>query len=250
MNTHRFFAALPAIAMFLFFTDVRQQASAHRPVEFFEVIHVRPVNTIEHAVELQSTLDAKRVESNLVGPEFIARSVGCMGRPASIKSAFLNWYRIGNPMEASPRTVSVLDLIGGEDGSKLTLGAAEFVLSPAQRIQSGPPDQIPEGLDHYIAYRIVDPSKLGTPIDIESGGNTQSRKVVRSVFCCVSAKQWHHDEFIDATHPRDCFVVYEMESRPNAEKFSTIDQFGMNRLRASKSVWLGVRATLLDLPTE
>ena len=249
MSIHSLATAALALG-FCCTTAVHSNALAHAPVEFLEVIRVRPANRIEHGVDLQSTIDEQRVATKLIGPELIARTVAGFGRGTPGKPAYLTWYRIGNPVASSPRTLSVLDRVRGENGTRLTLGDAEYVLSPAQRILSGPPEQIPDGLDHYVAYRIVDAKPLQMSIEIRAAETTQRREVSRPLYCCLAAKQWHHEDFIDVTHPRDCFVVYEMDSQSNDEKLSTIDQFGMNRLRATESQWLGVRAAVFASQNE
>jgi hypothetical protein len=116
-------------------------------------------------------------------------------------------------------------------------------------MMSGIPDDIPDGLDHYKAYRVVDATDVDLVVETLNVSDSKSakRKLGRPVFVCLPTTQWHHDEHIEATHPKDGFVVYEMDQQFNSVTYSTIDQFGLNELRGKSSKWLAVRAAVLDL---
>ena len=219
-------------------------AYAHSPVEFLEVLQGKPSNLIEHGVEIKSVLDDKKATAKLVGPDHFAIAVGCLKRPVKKEKAYLVWYKIAKPKKESSRKVTVIDLLRGADVPPLTIGAAEYFLSPAQRITTGPPSEVPHGLDHYKAYRILDAPFLNLDVTLTESAGPAKRRVGKPLFLCVAAEEWHHEEHFKASHRRDCFVVYELDLRDHAEKFSLIDQFGLNQVSASKSRWLCVRARL------
>ena len=220
--------------------------SAHNPVEFLEVSSVSPSIVIEHDVELQSVYDMARIKTQLSGPELFSEAVGCLGRPIAKTKAYLNWYRIVDAKQEPRRKVSVLDMVRDNDHRTLTIGNAGYLLTPAQRIGSGPPDAIPHGLDHYKAYQVFDAASVEMPVEIIESDQSKTRSLAKPIFVCVPVQQWHHEDHIEASHPRDGFVVYELDSQPRTQKVNTIDQFGLNELQKTKSDWLCVRATLLE----
>ncbi|MFK8114274.1 MAG: hypothetical protein AB8B91_18885, partial [Rubripirellula sp.] len=115
---------------------------AHSPTDFLEVVSVEATNPIDHGVELKSRIDANRRLTPLVGPQCFARSVGGMGRTAKKQPAYLNWYKIVEPVKQATRTLDILDMVRGSSSKSLQVGSAEYFLSPAQRIKSGAPDPI------------------------------------------------------------------------------------------------------------
>lgn len=222
------------------------QAVAHTPVEFLEVLKVDPANSIEHAVDLQGVYDLRKVSSNLVGPEYFALAVGCFDRAAKKTKAYQQWYRIADPMPEPQRTVTVLDLVRGSENMTLSIGTAEYFLSPAQRITSGQPAPVPQGLDQYKAYRVVDPVSLASEIRMDDGTQQRKRQLSIPLFVCVPVEEWHHDDYFASSHPRACFVVYQLDPQSDDRKIHTLDQFGLNQLQVSKSEWLTVHGTLLE----
>lgn len=220
-------------------------AQAHTPVEFLEVFSVEPNRVIEHGVTLQSIFDAKRVETELVGPKMFSRAVGAFGRPAKKQKAYLNWYAIKNPTKQPRRQVDVLDLVRGYGKKTLTIGNADFLLSPSQLITTGAPEAIPEGLDLYKAYRVVDPPKVAMDVELTESIGAASRKIGKPVFVCIPVNEWHHDEVFDVSHASDGFVVYELDKQNADGKVSTIDQFGLHSLSTKSNAWICVRAALL-----
>ncbi|NND96231.1 MAG: hypothetical protein HKN47_02745 [Pirellulaceae bacterium] len=218
---------------------------AHTPVEFLEVIAVEPARMIEHAVDLKSKFDPEKVQTDLQGPVMFARSVGCMGRAANNQPAYLNWFKIVKPAGEPVRELSVLDMVRGDGSKSLKIQNAEYLLSPSQLITSGTPDEIPDGLDHYKAYRIIDASALDRKVTLTNSVGPAQRTLGKPIFVCLAVREWHHDEYFSATHPSDCFVVYELDAHDQEQKFSTIDQFGLNELQSTENRWLCVRAALL-----
>lgn len=220
---------------------------AHSPVEFLEVLEVKPSLPVEHAVDLKSKLDADRLGTNLHGPAFFARAVGAMNRTVKRQRAYLNWFKITDTQTSPIRDVEILDIVRGNGNKQLRIGSAEFFLSPSQLITSGAPDAIPSGLDHYKAYRVVDSASLNLEIELAETVSTSKRRVGRPIFVCLPVKEWHHAEFFDASHPNDCFVVYELDEQATSQQFTTIDQFGLNELKSSKNRWLCARGAVLKL---
>lgn len=217
---------------------------AHTPVEFLEVLQGEPSNLIEHGAELKGFFDQQKVATELEGPYHFSLAVGCMGREVQKEKAYLAWYKIVDVKKEAPRKVAVLDLIRGAESTPVTILSAEYFLSPAQRITTGPPSEIPDGLDHYKAYRILDAPSRELDVKLAESAGPAKRTVGKPLFLCVAAEEWHHDEYFPVSHRRACFVVNELDPQDHSKQISLIDQFGLNQLSASKSRWLCVRAML------
>ena len=220
-------------------------ALAHTPVDFLEVVEVEPARTITHAVELKSRFDRKKVETELEGPRYFSRSVECLNRPVKNPLAYLTWFELVAPAVEPVREIDVLDMIRGGSNKSLRIKSAEFLLTPAQLITTGAPESVPDGLDHYKAYRIVDAPSLDQEVTLTDISGPRKRRLGKPLFVCLPVREWHHDEFFAASHPNDCFVVYQLDERSHDATFSTLDQFGLNELRAQARRWLCVRAALL-----
>jgi hypothetical protein len=135
-------------------------------------------------------------------------------------------------------------MVRGSKNKALKIQAAEYLLSPSQLITTGSPDSIPHGLDNYKAYRVVDAVSLDRQINLKASSGPEVRRLGKPIFVCLPASQWHHEEYSPASHPNDCFVVYQLDAQEHAELVNTIDQFGLNELQTTKAQWLCVRAAL------
>ncbi|TWU56262.1 DUF7450 family protein [Rubripirellula reticaptiva] len=217
---------------------------AHVPAEFLEVFSVHAALPVDHDVDLKTAVDQARRESKVTGPTYFAHSTAAMGRSSGETPAFTNWYAIVDPVDQPRRSVSVLDLVRGSKEKMLTLGKAEFLLCPSQSITTGAPAPIPDGLDFYKAYRVVDGPKVSMAVSVGGSGSSQ-RQLGKPLYVCIATQQWHHEATVTPSHPRDCFVVYELDEVKAESTVSTIDQFGLNELRRTKSVWLCVHGAIL-----
>ncbi|MDG2222352.1 MAG: hypothetical protein P8L85_13305 [Rubripirellula sp.] len=223
---------------------VTSWAQAHTPVEFLEVVEGKPSNLIEHGIELKGIFDDEKSMTNLKGPYRFSAAVGCLGRKAEKQKAYLAWYKIVAPKQERQRKVACVDLIRGADSTPLTIGSAEFFVSPAQRITTGAPTDIPSGLDHFKAYRIIDAPSREMDVTLTESMGPPKRRIGKPAYLCIASEEWHHDEFFPATHRRTGFVVYELEPQQQSEKITLIDQFGLNQVITEKSQWLAVTASL------
>ena len=218
---------------------------AHSPVDFLEVIRVKPTQVILHGVETKSRYDSERKESSLEGPGYFSRGVGAMKRGVKQPRAYMNWFAIKDAKPQPKREVEVLDMVRGAASKRLKIGNEVFLISPSQQLTSGAPDEVPEGLDIYKAYEIHGGTSVGLKLDIASSLGSGKAKVGKPIYLCMPTEEWHHDETFPVTHMKDCFVVYEIDEQPVASTFNTIDQFGINELKASSIKWVCVRAAFL-----
>jgi hypothetical protein len=119
------------------------------------------------------------------------------------------------------------------------------LLSPAQLIATGAPEPIPNGLDHYKAYRVIDAPPIHQQVRLTHSVGPAERTLGKPLYVCLSVDEWHHEDHFAISHPNDCFVVYELDESPHPQVFSTIDQFGLNELKSANNRWLCVRAAFL-----
>ena len=229
------FALLSVPSHFLF---------AHTPVEFLEVLEGKPGNAIKHDVETKSVLDAAKRTVSLEGPTHFSFGVGCSDRAAKTPTAHLSWYKITDPAKQEIREVSVIDLIRGAEAKTMKVGKAEYFLTPAQRITTGPPPKVPDGLDHYTAYRIEDAKPYSLDVKLSGSVGGADRKIGKAVYLCVASEQWHHDDYSSASHSRDCFVVYELSETSGSAPLNAIDEFGLHQITTGKSSFLCVKGSL------
>jgi hypothetical protein len=211
--------------------------------ERFEVLQVEPRRVIDHDVELKGPLDESRRQTLLSGPRYFAQSVADTTSEAPEPRAYLNWYTIKDGSRESG-TLRIRDSLRGEQSYPVTIAEAAFLLSPAQRISSGPPSPLPEGLNYMIAYRVVDAPPADPPAT-SPGGPRASRVAGRPAYLCLPVEEWHHDEHFPVQDARTCLIVYETEPQAAESRISTIDQFGLNELTATSRAWSCVSAEVV-----
>ena len=155
----------------------------------------------------------------------------------------------GKPLTSIEHPIEVKSVLDQERATIDLLGPHHFSLSAgclgrSPKAEKAFPSEVPVGLDHYKAYRIVDAPALELEVEIKGSVGDGKRTVGRPVLLCVPAEEWHHEEYFPVTHPSGCFVVYELDASELSEQYSFIDQFGLNQLGASTSRWLCVRGAL------
>ncbi len=160
-------------------------AVAHKPVGFLEVLQVQPSALIEHEVDTKGPFDRQRIEIDLAGPRFFSRSVAAMDRPVGKAKAYLNWFEIVGAEEQPKREVSVLDMVRGSENLKLTVATPKYLLSPAQLITTGTPDPVPHGLDHYLAYEVIDGKSMQMELKVTDSTGSRRRRVGKPLFFCA-----------------------------------------------------------------
>jgi hypothetical protein len=232
-------------------TSLSTVASAGGPADFFEVVAVTPSHVINHDVELKGPFDHDATETLLTGPQLFSHAVGFGENPVQEKGAYFNWYKIEKPSSKPRRKVSVRDTLGGNKTRQFTIRNAAFLLSPAQRVTTGPPSQIPVGLDHFKAYEIVNGPRLSHKVKLTGAFGPGDRITTEAAFLCVPVAQWHHDERSPIKDSQACMLVYDLRPQKCNVSVTTIDQFGLNTLEARRGKWICVPAQLVDdTPTD
>ena len=221
-------------------------ASARTPLDFLEVVAVTPSRVIEHEVDLKGPFDNDTVETFLEGPQLFSHAVGFGGKAVEEQNTFLNWYKIAKPATESQRILSVRDSVRGDDAYRITIEKPVFLLSPARRITSGPPGQIPAGLNYFKAYKIVDGSKVRQQVKLTGAFGPVERVATQASFLCVPVEKWHHDEKFPIKNSQACMVVYELLPEKCKVNVTTLDLFGMNKMEGSSGKWLCVPAEIVE----
>ena len=134
----------------------------------------------------------------------------------------------------------------GKHAYRITIEKSVFLLSPAQRITSGPPGQIPAGLNYFRAYKIVDGSKIRQKVKLTGAFGPAERVAIKAALLCVPVEEWHHDEHFPIKDPQACAVVYKLLPEKCDVTVTTLDLFGMNKLEATSGKWLCVPAEIVE----
>ena len=221
-------------------------AADRTPVDYLEVFTVTPSRQIDHDVEVKGPFNANAVETLLSGPKLFSQAVDVGEKAVEFKDTYLSWYEITEPKTQPRRVLTVRDAWRGEDAYQITIRNSAYLLSPAQKITSGPPSPLHSGLGLFQAYEIVGNSQEGRQVRLTGNSTSESRTVGRAVYFCVPVEQWHHDEHFAVENGNNCLLVYELKSQEYKSTMSTLDQFGLNKLETSSSKWLCVPAQLVN----
>jgi hypothetical protein len=221
-------------------------ASAGEPGGVFEVVAVTPSPVIEHEVDLKGRFDKDIIETFLKGPQLFSHTVGLGEGDVQDADAYLNWYKIERPVAEPRRVLSVRDPMRGKDVQRITLENAAFLLSPSQRVTSGPPSQIPAGLNPFKAYKIVGSPKEERKVKVIGRFGPGDRVLLKAAFLCVPVEHWHHDVHFPIKNPKACMLVYETLPHQCSVSITTLDLFGLNGLKASSGKWICVPAEIVQ----
>ncbi|MEL6106457.1 MAG: hypothetical protein AAFU85_10485 [Planctomycetota bacterium] len=176
-------------------------------------------NPVFHGLEIQATGDTERRWVNLRGPAFVS-----IPMKESPEPAFLTWYTIRKPKSETPKRIKLRDAYSGDREFTVSTSAPAFFLMPAQRLGDGPPAEVPESLNHFIAFEIADPESLALPEPTPG----------RPRYICLPAEEWHHEEHFPVKDSTACLMVYEAPEADDSPRVSVIDQFGLNKLSTAK----------------
>ena len=232
------------LAAFICALTYSNLVATSRAADLFEVVSVEPSNVIVHDVYLKGRFDEKAIETFINGPRMFSQAVG-FGEPAAAnRNAYLNWYRITRPITEPRRILQVRDSLHGDEVHKLAIENAAFLLSPAQKVSSGPPSEVAGRLSYFKAYDVLNGRPLNRDIELTQTLGRGNRSVLQPVFFCVPVEEWHHHDHFPIKNLENCMVVYELKPSKQEGNITTIDQFGLNRLKTDSNQWLCVPATI------
>jgi hypothetical protein len=201
------------------------------------VFAAQPKKTIEHGVEWKGPFDPRRRETMLIGPTHYAATVRRDLQTTAANPVF-NWYQIKDPPESLPTRVKVWVDSADDAPRDFQLGAPAYFLSTTQRISEGTPASVPEGLSHFVAYRVLNGEASQREVTPAADSKTPD---VSAAFFCIPVEEWHHHQHFPVENRATCLVVYTTETTKSADpKVTTLDQFGLHTLQLEPAAWLCV----------
>lgn len=183
-----------------------------------------------HGLEIKASSDSEKRWASLKGPKFYSAPI--RETPGELPS-YLSWYEIRKPKAETPRSITLRDSFSGEQSFTVTLGDPAFFAMPVQTLGDGAPKQIPETLDHFIAFKIINPESVELPEPTPG----------KPAYVCIPAEEWHHAEHFPIKRPGTLLMVYALETSPANSKTTIIDQFGLNKLTMQSKDMVYVPAT-------
>ncbi|MEM8736388.1 MAG: hypothetical protein AAGG44_19320, partial [Planctomycetota bacterium] len=208
-----------------------------------EMALVEPGESLTHSFKTKSSLDEKLRRTTIKGPVGFSHPVD--GQKVD-RPAYLNWYQISYGGGDSEHNLT-LGLPQQDRLIQAKVGPAEFFLTPAQRITSGPPSDVPESLGLFKAYRVIELQGWKTREAKLAGtfSGVNSVSLSDAVYICLPAEESHHDEVIEIQDPTACWIVFKTDKSTTKTKVTSIDQLGMQNLSSISAEHILVPAKLV-----
>ena len=233
------------IALLCTLTLLNTVASARAAGDYFEVMDVTPSRVINHEIELKGPFDDDLIKTRLTGPQLFSHAVGSGEKAAQDRNAYLNWYKIAQPATEPRRILVICDSLRGNKAHQITIQNSAFLLLPAQRVTTGPPSPLPDGLDHFKAYKIVNATQVSQQVKLAGTYGPADRTATKAAYLCVPVEQRHHHDHFPVKNAQDCMLIYELMPHEHKTSVTTIDQFGLNKLDTHSGRWLSVPAEIV-----
>jgi hypothetical protein len=205
-------------------------------LDHFKVYQVESAERVEDTVALQGQFDKEYKKAAISGPLFFANPVSKNDGKIQDPNAHLNWYRLRQEEREPTRRVSVENQFGKQ---QLVIDIAALLAVPTKKSLDGR-TYVPEGLDHYKVYRVVEGKPVNKKVALVDQFGRENNIAIRPVFFCVPVSKQHGSRTNKIVNERDHLVVYLMERRKHEIKFETSDQFGVNTLKTRACPWLCV----------
>ncbi|WP_372895776.1 hypothetical protein, partial [Stieleria sp.] len=105
-----------------------------------------------------------------------------------------------------------------------------------------PPADIPDSLNHFIAFRIANVDSLALPQPPPGSQPPPGNQPTpgKPAFVCLPVQQWHHEEHVAIKSAATVLMVYEVEAKASEGKVTTIDPFGLNVLKTGQNTYVYV----------
>jgi hypothetical protein len=172
----------------------------------------------------------------LLGIEFLSNPVKKIHQTDTFNivkpNDHLTWYRAeGNT------AMKMVGYVNQFESTAVAIDSVKYLLVPAQKLPYAPS----EGLDHYKAYRIVNPKPFNTlttlddQFDILYGQSELIDSLKPVYFITPALKNMPPPMFDSVTH----YVAYEIFPKRFIQRLdTTLDQFGMHVLQTQNSEFL------------
>lgn len=233
---------LTLVGILLAIAAFRRPAADAR-FEHMAVYRATPERQINHAIDWKGVLTPTRHRSTLVGP--LRHSAAVIARDKAI--TVFNWYELSPAVKIGRFRVRISPASGDGEANEYQIEDATHFLSTTQLLGAGEPAEIPAGLGHYVAHRIVGQSGQARPLQISTDTGVAEFQLKQPAFLCLPVEEWHHDDYFPATESRACWVVYLITSQDHLASISTLDQFGLNTLQLDSAEWLCIPSTKFEI---
>lgn len=143
--------------------------------------------------------------------------------------AHLTWYRLEETVLDPTRQVTFTNQFGKDQ--KIVIDQAHYLLLPTSKLLDRPPDNVPEELDHYKCYEVIEETDVNTgeTVKIEDQFSVDEAVIVGDlVYFCVPANKFLGPEASSPglLNPVDHLAVYEIpKTHGPVPPFKTKDQF-------------------------
>ena len=221
---------------------------ASEPAEYFEVIKVTPREKIDHRVRISDPFKENLFPVRLRGPLYFSQPISSPAsseKPPRKPPAILNWYTVQESALESGRTLLLTDLLSARP-YRVKLAEPRYLLSPAQKVTTGNPAAIPQGLNYFLAYRIEESDQPLDEFKNRVIGKSPRRKLLSPYLICLPVEERHHFDRFPVKAKGVLLVVYKATPRSQEGNISTLDQFGVNRLEMLSNDWIYIKGRMLS----
>ena len=221
---------------------------AREPTEYFEVIKVTPREKIDHRVRISDPFNENLFPVRLRGPLYFSQPLGSPAsseKPPRKPLAILNWYTVQEPALETDRTLLLTDFLHARP-YRVKLAEPRYLLSPAQKVTTGNPAEIPKDLNYFLAYQIAE---SGQPPDEFKNlviGKSPRRKLLSPYLVCLPVEERHHFDRFPVKTKGVLLVVYKATPHSQEGNVSMLDQFGVNRLEILSNDWIYIKGRMLS----
>lgn len=223
--------------------DLACQVQPANPLDHFKVYAVDPLAVAEF-VTLHDQFDPAGTvqDDTLLQINYFANPVNKNYEGIADPNAHLIWYRITSP----DPTTHWVDVRNQFIGQRLTLGPAQYLLVPAEKVEPG--SEFPVMLDHYKCYPVIHGKELDENAHLMDQFIDEDVAVGKPVFFCNPVDKNGEGIINEVDH----LVFYEID--PNTVfdpplSIEAVDQFNLYPLTVTTSLWLGVPSAKLQWGT-
>ena len=160
------------------------------------------------------------------------------------RHAHLSLYRLLTPQTEPIRRVKLNNQFGEQT---IRIQEAVALLAPAEKIEEG--SRLPEGLDHFMCYRVIDGVSLNKPVTLlDQFPPQQQAQVEQPILFCVPVTKRHNDQVFERQNEEARLTIYQTTPTPSVSVTRGFqDQFFPNReIEIQRGVWLGVPTDKID----
>ena len=206
-------------ALLLFLFALTPPAFTDEPI-----ILVRPVEVFQHEVEVKvPTSDYCAI--SITGPRMFSRMSPCVAdqKDHAAKLSTYNWYKIVGDIPSALTSVRIKDPT--QTNQTIRLGNPSYFLIPTIILGDSQADEGSSSANVMLAFEYP-----GPPVRENS---VEKRKSYS--YYCLPVNQRHHDEIYKVARPFCEYVVLRTNGLSMNGEISSVDQFGLHRVKRLSS---------------